>query len=261
VYLEKSLDAVVSIFAVAQAGGCFVSMNPLLKRTPGRHIMRNCGMRMLVSSSAKLEGSTLQRWRPRFSRVPPRRFPGRSGPCPLRKPWGRLQRFPGDASDETDLASIIYTSGSTGGPKGVMLSHRNLVAGAQIVSLYLENTFSDRVLSVLPFSSDYGLSQLTTMVRVGGTLVLQRSLLPGDMLKSLRQERITGLAGMPPVWTLLLQNRRSWSASRSQRCDTSRIRGNDSAGALRAAPVLVAQHKALLDVWPDRGVSVHISAA
>src|SRR5207244_9077667 len=105
--------------------------------------------------------------------------------------------------------SIIGACRSPGGPTGVMLSRRKLVAGAQIVSLYLENPFSDRVLSLLPFSSDYGLSQLTTMVRVGGTLVLPRSLLPGDMLKTLRQERITGLAGMPPVWTLLLQHRRS----------------------------------------------------
>ena len=210
VYLEKSLDAVVSIFAVAQAGGCFVSMNPLLKEPQVAHIMRNCGMRMLVSDPAKLEGSALPEVETVFLTHSATALAWAKRSVSFEEALGSISSGSLETpAIETDLASIIYTSGSTGGPKGVMLSHRNLVAGAQIVSLYLENTFSDRVLSVLPFSSDYGLSQLTTMVRVGGTLVLPRSLLPGDMLKTLRQERITGLAGMPPVWTLLLQNRRS----------------------------------------------------
>ncbi|MFQ5875344.1 MAG: AMP-binding protein, partial [Dehalococcoidia bacterium] len=94
-------------------------------------------------------------------------------------------------------------------PKGIMISHHNLVAGAQIVSTYLGNTSEDRVLGLLPINLDYGLNQLSTMIRVGATLVLQHSLLPGDILRSLRQEDITGLAGMPPVWTLLLQARSS----------------------------------------------------
>jgi acyl-CoA synthetase (AMP-forming)/AMP-acid ligase II len=108
-----------------------------------------------------------------------------------------------------DLATIIYTSGSTGRAKGIMLTHQNVVAGAQIVSTYLENTPDDRVLCVLPFNFDAGLNQFTTMLRVGGTAALQRSLLPGEILKSLRQHRITGLAGVPPLWAVLMPLRRS----------------------------------------------------
>ena len=63
---------------------------------------------------------------------------------------------------DRDVAAIIYTSGSTGLPKGVVLSHRNLVAGAESVSTYLRNTSDDRILSILPFSFDYGFNQLTT---------------------------------------------------------------------------------------------------
>lgn len=211
IYLDKSWEAVVAILAVAKAGGAFVNISTVLKEAQVRHIMANCGVRMLFGQSEKLQGISLPQVGVTF-------YLGEGYPL---LPWSRenlsllevLDRNVGSPATtpaiETDLGTIIYTSGSTGLPKGIMLSHHNLVAGSQIVSTYLENTSQDRVLSVLPFNFDYGLNQLTTMLRVGGTLVLQLSLLAGDILKSLRQEAITGLAGVPPVWTLLLQNRRS----------------------------------------------------
>jgi len=110
---------------------------------------------------------------------------------------------------ESDLAAILYTSGSTGFPKGVALSHHNLVVGAQLVSSYLGNTSEDRILSALPFGFDYGLSQLTTSLRVGAALVLQRSSLSGDLIRDLREHRITGLAGVPPLWPLLLRSEKA----------------------------------------------------
>ena len=63
---------------------------------------------------------------------------------------------------DADVVSIFYTSGSTGSPKGVVLSHRNMVAGAVSVSTYLANVADDSLLAVLPFSFDYGFSQLST---------------------------------------------------------------------------------------------------
>ena len=50
---------------------------------------------------------------------------------------------------EKDLAAILYTSGSTGKPKGVMLSHAHIMAGATIVSTYLQITENDRILAAL----------------------------------------------------------------------------------------------------------------
>ena len=70
------------------------------------------------------------------------------------------------------MAAILYTSGSTGQPKGVVLSHRNLIAGAESVSQYLENTADDVILAALPLSFDAGLSQLTTAFTVGAHVVL-----------------------------------------------------------------------------------------
>ena len=101
------------------------------------------------------------------------------------------------------MAAILYTSGSTGQPKGVVLSHRNLIAGAQSVAEYLENTAADRILAVLPFSFDYGLSQLTTAFSVGACAVLMDYLLPNDVIRAVARYGITGLAAVPPLWIQL----------------------------------------------------------
>jgi len=70
------------------------------------------------------------------------------------------------------LAEIIFTSGSTGEPKGVMISHKNLIANTSSIVEYLKLTEQDIILVVLPFYYCYGLSLLHTHLRVGGSIVL-----------------------------------------------------------------------------------------
>lgn len=106
---------------------------------------------------------------------------------------------------DSDMAAILYTSGSTGKPKGVVLSHRNIVVGAKSVSQYLENQSNDRILSVLPLSFDYGLSQLTTAFYKGATCVLMNYLIPRDIIRTIEKERINGLAAVMPLWIQLAQ--------------------------------------------------------
>ena len=84
-----------------------------------------------------------------------------------------------------------------------MLSHANLLAGASIVSDYLSITAADRLLAALPFSFDAGLNQLTTAVQRGAACVPVRFVLPRDLVRVLAAERITGLAGVPPLWARL----------------------------------------------------------
>jgi acyl-CoA synthetase (AMP-forming)/AMP-acid ligase II len=110
---------------------------------------------------------------------------------------------PQDVGIERDLAAILYTSGSTGKAKGVMLSHANLMAGSSIVSAYLGITEADRILAVLPFSFDAGLNQLMTAFQQGGTLVLTTFVFAMEIVEALLKERITALAGVPTVWSML----------------------------------------------------------
>lgn len=211
IWLEKSWEALVSMTAVAHAGGVYVNINPQLKSAQVSHIMRNCQVRVLIAEAPFVRDEPVPPCAVAFVRgegcesVPNAVETRRLEPVLASgAPAPSVTR-----AKEEDLGTIIYTSGSTGMPKGIMLTHHNIVVGAQIVSTYLENTRDDRVLSVLPLNFDVGMNQFTCMLRVGGTLVLQRSLLPGEILKSLRVHEITGLAGVPGVWALLVQNRKS----------------------------------------------------
>ena len=211
VYMEKSWEAVVAMLAASKAGAAFVNVNPMLKPPQVRYIAEDCDVRVMIGDSAKLDSLEPQTVERAFYKGEKPRSGGVTGA--LTDLSEVLDEGAGDGVDrhalENDLGTILYTSGSTGLPKGVAFSQRNLVVGAQIVSTYLENTESDRILSALPFSFDYGLNQLTTALRVGATLILQHSRLPGDLLRGLRRYEATGLAGVPPLWSLLLRNARS----------------------------------------------------
>src|SRR5207237_6054934 len=101
-------------------------------------------------------------------------------------------------------AQITYTSGSTGQPKGVLMSHANLWAGVRVVTGYLGLQGHDRIASLLPFSFVYGFNQLTTSLYVGATLVVERSTLIQEIAATMRRERVTVLAAVPPLWQRLV---------------------------------------------------------
>jgi acyl-CoA ligase (AMP-forming) (exosortase A-associated) len=210
IYLEKRLEAVVASFAAPLAGVVFVPINPLLKTDQVRHILRDCQVRLLVTSPERL--ATLSTV---LSDCPDLKHVVLCAPSDAAQEvahwrvtaWQDLinsPRRPGHRVIDVDLAAILYTSGSTGQPKGVMLSHRNLVAGATSVASYLDNQPSDTLLAALPLSFDAGFSQLTTAFSVGARVVLLNYLLPRDVLRALAQEKVTGITAVPPLYLQLL---------------------------------------------------------
>ena len=214
VYMEKRIETVVGIFGAAAAGGVFVPVNPLLKPDQVAHILKDCNVRILVTSVERLkllapvlsECHDLRTVLVAGAVGSPESLPGLTT-----IDWNQALSASGHAQPhrviDTDMAAILYTSGSTGKPKGVVLSHRNMVAGAQSVAQYLENRDSDRILSALPLSFDAGFSQLTTAFHVGARVTLINYLLPRDILDAVVQDRITGLTAVPALWIQLAQLR------------------------------------------------------
>jgi acyl-CoA ligase (AMP-forming) (exosortase A-associated) len=211
IYLDASANQVVSIFGVSQAGGVFVPANTLLFPEQVAHIARDCGISALITSETRLE--SLLRVLPEITSLRFLVVVSSGKPIALHLPAHDFDAFTKaeangkwqDWGIDKDLAAILYTSGSTGKPKGVMLSHANITAGAAIVSAYLGITNSDRILAVLPFSFDAGLNQLTTAFQQSGTIVLVNLTFAKQIVDALVKEHITGLAGVPTVWSLLAQ--------------------------------------------------------
>ena len=212
VYLEKRLEAVVALFGATAAGGVFVPVNPLLRPEQVTYILGDCNVRVLVTSLERLK--LLVDILPQCHDLQTVIVVGLVDDLPdlpglkvlawevvcfsvgLNKVRRRI---------DSDMAAILYTSGSVGKPKGVVLSHRNILVGAKSVSQYLENQSSDRILSALPLSFDYGLSQLTTAFYKGATNVLMNYLLPRDIIRTIEKEKISGLAAVMPLWIQLAQ--------------------------------------------------------
>ncbi|MET0323523.1 MAG: acyl-CoA ligase (AMP-forming), exosortase A system-associated [Duganella sp.] len=242
VYLEKRVEAVVAMFGAAAAGAVFVPVNPVLKPAQVLHILTDCNVRLLVTSRERLASLAegLAQCPDLHTVVVTGSLDGLQALPGIRYlSWqGAMQasntRTPHPCID-ADMAAILYTSGSTGLPKGVVLSHRNLVAGALSVSTYLHNVPEDRLLCVLPLSFAYGLSQLTTAFAVGACAVLLNHLLLRDVIEAVARERITGMAAVPPLWIQLASL--GWSGVRQLRYITNSggVMQRSTLQALRAA--------------------------
>jgi long-chain acyl-CoA synthetase len=216
IYLENSVEAVISVFAILKAGAVFVVVNPTTKADKLSYVLNNCRAAGLITDRTRLGAlSNALLGSPHLQGVwVAGGVPG-AGLATSKRLFD-LRATLDDASLPTtppakkcidiDLAALIYTSGSTGRPKGVMLTHLNIASAATSITTYLENQADDIILSVLPLSFDYGLYQLLMAFKIGGTLVLERSFTyPYRIIELLNQEHVTGFPMIPTISALLLQ--------------------------------------------------------
>ena len=206
----KCFENAIAIFGTAAAGGAFVPVNTLLKPEQVAYILADCEVSVLVTTANRLEPLL-----PVLGACPSLRHvvlvdgdaPATQGVSVLS--WAELMDGNGAMPDAkvigSDMASIMYTSGSTGKPKGVVLSHTNLLVGAASVASYIGNSPADIILAALPFSFDAGLSQLMSGIYSGASIVLQDYFLPSDVVRIVKQEGVTGITGVPPLWIQLAE--------------------------------------------------------
>ncbi|UCD13532.1 MAG: AMP-binding protein [Thermoplasmatales archaeon] len=216
IYLENSVESVLSIFGILKASGIFVVINSLSKKKKVEYIVNDCQVTTLITDTRHLEeisdilyncphlSSVIITDKGKhvnsFKHLHPKIFSF----------YDALSNYPTtrplNHCIDIDLASLIYTSGSTGNPKGVMLTHLNMVSAATSIIEYLENTSDDIIINCLPLSFDYGLYQILMAFKFGGAVVLERSFLyPYQIIDLIMKENVTGFPIVPTIAAILLR--------------------------------------------------------
>jgi amino acid adenylation domain-containing protein len=190
VFLERGADAAAAIFGIYAAGAVAVVVNERLRPRQVEYVLKHSGARVLLTDTDILVRQ-------------PRTIVTSTEMIDISLLRDHGPVAPVSRTGE-DLAQIVYTPGSTGLPKGVVFSQDNLLSGTGAVVDYLDLTSDDRVASLLPFSSIYGLTQLLCAVRCGATLLVELAPAPHRLIAGLREAAVTILAAVPPLWLQLL---------------------------------------------------------
>jgi len=215
IYLQNSVEAVVSIFAILKAGAVFVPINRTTKPEKLVHILKNCQAKLLLTDERVASDGLGSRL---FTNVKfLRNIVVCGDPVEIPAQPKRYHAFvdiqtsypskrPRCHNIDLDLACLIYTSGTTGEPKGVMCDHSSMLFVAASVIEYLQSREQDVVLNVLPLSFSYGLYQVLMTFKIGGTLVLEKSFsYPASILQRIEREGVTGFPGVPTIFAVMVQ--------------------------------------------------------
>ena len=253
--LENSPSYLISYFGVLSGGAVVVALNPNTTSHELKYLLSDSGAKGIICHASIL--SMLQ---PGVGQFPFPEFILVDG-CLSSESASGLQNVerladileiasPQDVSfvrSDEDLAQIIYTSGTTGKPKGVMLTHRGLIANTESIAAYLKLSERDRVMVILPFFYSYGNSLLLTHVFVGGTLVIaEQFVFLNKVVTQMLQERVTGFAGVPSSYAMVLKQ----SVFSKTRFETLRY-VTCAGGALSKSSI-----RALQDCLPDTEIYI-----
>jgi long-chain acyl-CoA synthetase len=212
IFLDNSVEFSVTVFAVLRIGAVFIPVNPLTKHEKLTYILNNARASGLVT-----QASLSRVWAGTLAETPSvhtcvvasmsgdsANMPNCCLPYPLDEA-NQNHLHIDIAITEQDIACILYTSGTTGEPKGVMLTHLNMVSAMRSVMAYIDLRQQDVILCVLPLAFGYGLYHLFMAARLGATLVLETSFaFPIKILERMAEERVSVFPGVPAMYAQLL---------------------------------------------------------
>ncbi|XOB60629.1 AMP-binding protein [Campylobacterota bacterium DY0563] len=197
IYSKKGIDQVIAILAILSTNYVLVPLTRLLKSEQVEYIINDCDIRCIITDRVKLESieeiafdghiisyETTHKDIPSFEEI--FKYYNKPYTCEV---------------NGHDNAVITYSFGLTGTPKGIVISHRNLIDSARVVSQYLNLEEDDVLSGVLIFNLDYGLNQIFCSLYKRATLALHRFILPGDFFNHLINDKVTVVALMPVTIT------------------------------------------------------------
>ena len=220
--LENSIDYVVAYYGILKAGAVAAPLNPGLKPGGLQYLVNELEPSAIVSSfkserllkAVQLNLPTLKQL---IIRNPRQKWEKNNfNISTVEESIAKQESSTKVAVEPDDLANIIYTSGSTGEPKGVMLSHKNIVSNTNSICQYLNIEYKDIQMVVLPFFYVMGKSLLNTHIASGATVILNnRFMYPADVVHQMIKEQVTSFSGVPSTYAYLL-NRSPLADSRDR---------------------------------------------
>jgi len=193
IYSNKSIEQVIAILAILSTDYILVPLTKLLKPEQIKYIINDCDIKCIITDKLKLDN------------IEEIEFNGHiisyetvTGDVPSFNEIYKYYNKPYncDISGHSN-AVITYSFGVSGTPKGIVISHRNLINSARVVSQYLKLNENDVISGLLIFNLDYGLNQIFSALYKKATLVLHKFILAEDFLNHIINDKITVIPLMP----------------------------------------------------------------
>ncbi|MBI5891263.1 MAG: acyl--CoA ligase [Nitrosomonadales bacterium] len=250
VFADNTAETVIAFWAVLKANAVVSIVNPMTRSDKLSYLLQDCRPAALITDvhlHSVFSGPAQECSHLRSVIVSGAIDDAILAALPYARRWndaladGDGSAPPARSCIDMDLAAIIYTSGSTGDPKGVMMTHRNMLTACASIVSYLEVQADEVILGVLSLAYSYGLYQMIMAFREGARLVLERSFaFPAQILNLMVDEGVTAFPGVPTMFAVLTEFKSI------KDYDLSRIRYVTNAAA--ALPVKHIQM--LRDVFP-----------
>lgn len=202
---ENSVFFITVYLAIFKSGNVCVPLNPVIEPENLSNVLSKTESKLAFVSKRYLN---------KFENFSFQKIDNEETNTIIEKSNSGNVKWDGESFDENRLAEIIFTSGSMGEQKGVMLSHKNIIANTDSIIEYLKLTSEDTIEVVMPFYYCYGLSLLHTHLRVGGSVVLNNSFIfIGSVLNDLNKYKCTGFAGVPSHFQILLRKTKDFKTT------------------------------------------------
>jgi acyl-coenzyme A synthetase/AMP-(fatty) acid ligase len=194
IYCTKTYQKVIAILSVLSTKYVFVPIAQLLKSEQLEYIINDCDIQCILTDEKKLPTIKMTNFKGTIITT--------TFCCKDIVSFEEIYKCFEDIDYDCSLnghdnASIAYSFASSGFPKGIVISHRNFIDGARVVSKYLNIQEDDRISGLLSFSFDYGLNQIFCAFYKRATFIVHNFFTPSEFFSHLINDKITILALMP----------------------------------------------------------------